>query len=648
MTLERTMSGRFSHMDFFPYSEIRKGQEDMMQLIENSVREGRDTCLEAPNGFGKTCAALCGVLPWVKENRGKSLYCARTHRQLDRVIEELDVISKRMDVTGVSFRGRQHMCLNEFITKTTDLIAPVSEVCGQLKAAHSCSYYEHFKTLVMSDDPFEDMPKKAMNAVEIISVAKQWRVCPYEMAKTLAKAADIIALSYLYVFDPFILESFAPEIGTPMSMAVLVQDEAHNVPFTALDSASDSLPLGTIRQAMREAETYNDHTTRDFCRELAKKLIELSSGMGENEETGIDPKELYKSVVGASGLSPEIQPLPYMSSFGSKIRMGLLRAGKFPKSAIYRVAEFLLKWVRCSQRDDYGFILTSRHESGQSKRISIDLVALDPTNVTGPVLKQVHCSVAMSGTLSPLDAYSEMLGLEKDNMKAAFRSPFGPRNRLGIIVEGLDTSYEGRSATLFQRMVDHCVAVTNATHGNTGIFAVSYSVADSLIKAGLEKRLKKKLFIERQGSKANENDVMIEDFKGRGEGGGAVLLGVQGGRNSEGGDFPGPAMESVVVVGVPYARPSPRIEALIQYFDKRFSGKGREYAYVLPSMTRAIQAAGRPVRRLSDKGAIVFLDQRFASPYLRKYLPSWLDEVTGTIADDPTAVAERIEAFFSS
>jgi DNA excision repair protein ERCC-2 len=254
----------------------------------------------------------------------------------------------------------------------------------------------------------------------------------------------------------------------------------------------------------------------------------------------------------------------------------------------------------------------------------------------------------MSGTLSPLDAYSEMLGLEKDNVKAAFRSPFGPRNRLGMIVDGLDTSYEGRSANVFLRMVDHCVAVANATHGNTGIFAASYSVADSLLKAGLEKRLKKKLFIERQRTKANENDIMIEEFKRRGETGGAVLLGVQGGRNSEGGDFPGPAMESVVVVGVPYAKPTPRIEALIRYFDKRFSGKGREYAYVLPSMTRAIQAAGRPVRRPSDKGAIVFLDRRFALPYLRKYLPSWLDEVTGKVPDDPTAVAERIEAFFSS
>lgn len=127
-----------------------------------------------------------------------------------------------------------------------------------------------------------------------------------------------------------------------------------------------------------------------------------------------------------------------------------------------------------------------------------------------------------------------------------------------------------------------------------------------------------------------------------------MLLGVQGGRNSEGGDFPGSSMESVIVVGVPYARPTPRIEALIGYFDKRFNGRGRDYAYVLPAMTRAIQAAGRPVRGLDDKGAIILLDQRFATPYLRRFMPTWLDEVTNVLPNSPEIVGQAVERFFSN
>ncbi len=147
--------------------------------------------------------------------------------------------------------------------------------------------------------------------------------------------------------------------------------------------------------------------------------------------------------------------------------------------------------------------------------------------------------------------------------------------------------------------------------------------------------------------KGTENDKMIEDFKRRGEKGGAVLLGVQGGRNSEGGDFPGPSMESSVVVGVPYARPTPRTSALIEYYDRRFNKKGRDYAYVLPAMTRAIQAAGRPVRKLDDRGAIILLDQRFTTPHLKRFIPSWLEEVAQTVPDSPHIVAHQVETFFS-
>ncbi len=195
-------------------------------------------------------------------------------------------------------------------------------------------------------------------------------------------------------------------------------------------------------------------------------------------------------------------------------------------------------------------------------------------------------------------------------------------------------------------MVEHCVAVAHSTPSNTGIFTSSYSIGKSLIDAGLEKQLRRKLFIEKRGMKGIENDRLIEDFKKQGDSGGAVLLGVQGGRNSEGGDFPGSTMESVVVVGVPYAKPTPRVESLIAYYDSRFNQKGRDYAYVLPAVTRAIQAAGRPVRRLDDRGAIVLLDQRFGTTYLNRFIPSWLMEVTQVIRDDPEITAHRVESFF--
>ncbi|TXT56731.1 MAG: ATP-dependent DNA helicase [Candidatus Thorarchaeota archaeon] len=638
----------FSYKDFFPYPSVRDGQLDMMQLIEQTVRAGKDICVEAPNGFGKTCTTLCGVLPWIKENEGKILYCARTHRQLDRVVEELNAVVEKNDaVTGISFRGRTHMCLNEFVLENADYVTSVSEVCGELKTNGRCPFYE---TLQAVKDPkrlLDGLPKKIFTASEIVNVARARGMCPYEMAKKLVKVVDVVALSYLYVFDPFILESFMPEIETAMKRVVLVQDEAHNVPSTALDSASDALTIGTIRQAMREATSYQDTVSRDFCKGLAETILDIAVYMSDEDEKIISPEGIYTSSLDKAKVDSDTMPLHHMEDLGKKIRRGQLKAGRFPRSAIFKVATFLQRWLHLSKREDYTFILSSTMYKKSTKRVALEIVALDPTTITSNILRMIHSSVAVSGTISPIYAYSEMLGFSGDAVNQTFRSPFARQNRLCFIVDGIDTSYKNRSRGVFNRMVDHCVAVAHATPGNTGIFTTSYYIAQSLIKAGLGEKLKKPLFLEKQGMKGTENDELVEAFKRHGENKGAVLLGVQGGRNSEGGDFPGSDMESVIVVGVPYARPTPRIEALIAYFDKRFNGKGRDYAYVLPAMTRAIQAAGRPVRRLDDKGVIVMLDQRFGTPYLKRFLPSWLTEITQVIPDNPSILAEQVDAFFT-
>jgi DNA excision repair protein ERCC-2 len=443
------------------------------------------------------------------------------------------------------------------------------------------------------------------------------------------------------------LSTFIPEIETKLSNVVLVQDEAHNVPSTALDSASDSLTLGIIRQAMREGTKYNDSLSKQFCRGLAKSVLALSSEMDDNEEILIKPMGIMSAALENSGVGSEEQPLVHMEDLGANIKIGLLKAGKFPRSTIFRVAKFMQRWISYSERADYAFILKSEMR-GRSRRVSLDLDALDPTSVTQPILSMIRGSVAISGTLSPLEAYAEMLGFGDSAVRASFRSPFALKNRTAIIVDGVGTSYKSRGRDVYSQMVEHCAAAANATPGNTGIFTTSYHIGRSLLKMGLEKKLDKKLFLEEQGMKSSENDQMIKEFKNRANGKGAVLLGVQGGRNSEGGDFPGETMECVVVVGVPYAKPLPRIDALIGYFDKRFNNRGRDYAYVLPAVTRATQAAGRPVRRLDDRGAIILLDQRFATPYLRRFLPSWLEEITTVVPNSPKLVSDRISEFFAS
>jgi len=99
---------------------------------------------------------------------------------------------------------------------------------------------------------------------------------------------------------------------------------------------------------------------------------------------------------------------------------------------------------------------------------------------------------------------------------------------------------------------------------------------------------------------------------------------------------------------VSYAEPSPRVKAQISYFEKCFPGLGREYGYVLPAMRKASQAAGRPIRTLEDKGAIVFLDHRFATFYCQRFLPLWIRRDLKTLPNSDNAIAHEISRFFKA
>lgn len=199
---------------------------------------------------------------------------------------------------------------------------------------------------------------------------------------------------------------------------------------------------------------------------------------------------------------------------------------------------------------------------------------------------------------------------------------------------------------MYNKIIKRIKEVVQNTPANIGIFTASFEVLESLLTQGLEKVVDKPLFCEHRGMSSRENEKMVSEFKAYANRGGAVLLGVQGGRSSEGVDYPGDQMNSVVIVGVSYAEPTPKVKAQISYFEKCFPGFGREYAYVLPAMKRASQTAGRPIRTLEDKGAMIFLDYRFATIYCRRFLPLWIRNNLRILPDKNGAISQELSRFF--
>jgi len=633
--------------EFFPYSSIRPYQDLFINTIFDAVGNRQHVLIEGSNGLGKTISALVACLPLAKEHGLKVLYVAKTHRQHERVIEELDAIAKKQDVTGLSVRGRVEMCFHPFILRHAPDATSAMEICELLKARHECEFHANIEG---REDRFfelkEHVASRPFKASEVQEICKAQKFCPYELVKKVLPDVDVLALSYMYVFDPSVRGVFLKHLGKSLDQAILVVDEAHNLPDTAVEIASDSLTVFAMRQAQLEAERFRHEELAEFAGEFRALTERMATQV--DRETYVSPPELIDSLTKAADTDDVQSFFEEMHEAGGRIKQQLLTQGKYPRSFVHRTGEFLLKWLETNGDVAYTHVLSKYVARTGAPAAKLEVVALDPAKVTEPVFSSVYCSVNMSGTLQPLESYVKVTRMPASTVCQAVPSPFPKEHILSLACCGVTTAMEQRTPAMYHKLVRRIAEVAHSTPANVGVFTASYEVLERLLEAGIEDGLEKPLLHERRGMKSKENERLINKFKSHAKRGGAVLLGVQGGRSSEGADYPGDQMNAVAVVGVPYAEPTPKVKAQIRYFEQRFPGHGREYGYVVPALKKAAQAAGRPIRTLEDKGAIVFLDQRFATPYCQHYLPVWLRRGMKALPDQDNGIATELCRFYTT
>ena len=631
--------------DYFPYASVRPFQDLFIKTVFDAVEDRRSVLIEGSNGLGKTISAISACLPTAVEKDLKILYVSRTHRQHDRVIEELRAVFKKHPVTGISLRGRNQMCLNNFAAKSAFDAKSLMEVCELLKAKGRCPYHkgpeeQTYEYLQLQ----QQIAIRPYNAAEIQRVCRKRGVCPYELVKAALSDVKVVALSYLYVFDPVIRTAFLKNLDSQLQKIILIVDEAHNLPETAIDISSSSLSLFVIKQAELEAKKYENKEIESFANFFRNEIEKMTENI--NREERISPDSIVEIIQKEGSIANPRDFFEHLHEVGSSIKRSLLSEGKNPRSYIHGMSEFLLRWLD-TLSDDSFINVASRYTSRENvKTTKLEIVALDPSKVTAPVFSSSYSNIIMSGTLQPLEAYARITRLPENSVQCVVPSPFPKEHVLSLVCLGVSTAMEKRTPAMYRTIIKRINEVAQNTPANTGIFAASFEVLNALIAEGLENALNKPLFHERRGMSSKANEKMVAEFKAYGEREGAVFLGVQGGRTSEGVDFPGNQMNSVIIVGVSYAEPTPRVKAQISYYETCFPELGREYGYVLPAMKKASQAAGRPIRTLEDRGAIVFLDYRFATSYCRSFLPSWISSGLKVLPYADEVLAREIRGFF--
>ncbi|MFX1345453.1 MAG: helicase C-terminal domain-containing protein [Promethearchaeota archaeon] len=653
-----------NYLSFFPYDKFRKDQEKIIKQIEIDSKSKKNILLVAPNGTGKTIIALSGLLPLAYEKNLKIIYMCRTHSQNRRIIKELIKISKKITednlsvkLNGLSIRGRNEMCLNETLLTLKLNPKESMSVCRDLRQNRNCG---HFLNLLKKKGELEspillapELFNKPIDAEELINFCRNKRYCPYFLCKFLLKEMKIIICNYQWLFNPYIRDIFLQFVDQELKDCILVLDECHNVIDIATEVNSDRLTPYSLRLCLKDLEMYRSPIImQDFVITLLDQLNEKKLDLNIREQE-LDPKLYLKDIfekLNFRDLNSFKNLIQDIQEFSISIHEEKLANGKISRDFLGSFAEFWQKWLSTFNLDNFFFGFNLKETKGR-RTISLEVVALDPREIAIPILKSAYTSLNLSGTVNPY-VYNNLMGLKESGK--SYRgiitdSPFLKKNIKALIIEGVDTKRNNRTPAMFIKMINKINEVLACTPANTAIFCASYQILKGLQSNGIEnivRKNSKKLFIEEAGLSASENNTMIDEFKALASNGGAVLLGVCGGRNSEGEDYPGDYMNSVVIAGFPYHLPTPRVEAKIKYYNKVFNKQGWNFAYLYPAVQRANQASGRPIRKISDKGAIIFMDSRFKAKY--KWISEWIREELEIIPDIPNAIIQNLNPFWNS
>lgn len=597
----------------FPFGKPRTGQLELMQEIEQGMALGRRMLIQAPTGLGKTVGVLHPVLKDALR-RGQSV-CYVTPKNSQHGVAE-DAV-ERFREAGAKLRSLTITAKGKICFQNEPICTP-----------DYCEYARDYYGKLARHGIVELLDRKRrLRARTFRQFGEEYRVCPFELQIDCAKLADVVICDYNYVFAP--RSALGRAAGLPVGQTGkpnLVIDEAHNLPSRAMEYYSPRLSSAVLEGMRGELAGVR----LSFRREAAGLLDDciaavLSCRAGE----------------GAKGARIEPPLAPFLELDG-RLR-GLLSRYLEADVVIeqedpvlrlcYYWSEFtkILELAVRSERQEF---FTSYQPQGGGG--SIKVTCCDASDLIRERYGEYQQVVGFSATLKPFEYYAGLSGLDPQLLRCAeFQSPFPAQRRKLLIIPQVSTRYSQRERN-YARIADALTRIIALRRGNYLAFFPSFSFLDRVAELFQAPEGFEVLRQERNMKGARTAEFLEQLRLGQVP---SVVFAVQGGSLSEGVDYAGEMVIGAFVVGPPLPNYDLEREEMRAYYQRHY-GKGFEYAYTIPAMSKAIQSAGRVIRSETDRGVIVLMDDRFLEEGYSSAMPAdWFDSharelVSGAILKD--------------
>ena len=603
----------------FPYDEKRPGQETIITAVERALEAGDHLLLQAPTGIGKTVATLDPVLRHaLAKDRRVFVLTAKTLQQ-DMAMKVLDLLNQDAAWSALRLRAKAKMCANDQV------------LCHEEYCTYAREYFLKMQRTGLTGELLDNHPH--LEPELIYAHARRAEVCPFEVSLDLAGRVQVAVCDYNYAFDPYVaLTDFAAEAD--LSQTVLVIDEIHNL----LDRGRGYYSPQLSSIAARRAGDTVAFGGAPIHRELAGLCYHLASLIEDTVADLQPPGDPQRWAL------EEALPETELWRLRPRLDAAFIEYLEYRRETKTLTADDLfvelyfgvLKFLNALVLSDHVFSHLIERD-GDDRRLRI--LCKDPSRFLGGVISRCHSVIGLSATLRPPELYRDLLGFETHRtVMTDVPSPFPAANRRVVIDAGVSTLWRERPAqapVIAERLAD----LADAVPGNCLALFPSYAFLSDV--GGLLRTRSKRVLVQTRSDGDRQRNEILETLRGA-MFGDVLLLAVAGGVFAEGVDYPGEMLKAVAVIGPCLPAVTLEQELLKAYYDERFE-RGFEYAFVVPGMTRVVQAAGRLIRSAEDTGVIALFDRRFLSRPYREHLPAeWLGD--GRLADlrgDPGEVARR-------
>ncbi len=609
----------------FPYPEMREGQREFIEKSFRTMSRGGTLFAAAPTGTGKTVSAIYPAL--LALGRGKCdrvFYFTPKNTTAIAAAECIELFaSQGAKIRAVSLYAKEKLCQRRVVCRED------RELCESSKTNRisdaTLALYELGKSVIMRDD--------------IISLAKEYNVCPHELALSYSELCDFVILDLNYLFDPAVyLRRHFSKRG---NYAFLV-DEAHNLPDRAREMYSAELCDSDIISVANDG-ILGEHSSLVHTATMIKDRFVscLLPYMKDDERRNDDGK-----LVAATHLSEiptELFEMLEELSHAAENELLAYRAKKTKTDKeifryLYSYGSRITKFLSTMYSYNSGYETFLFLEDGSVK---VKLFCIDPGERIRERIELGRSAVFFSGTLSPIHFYRSSLGGDGSSDMLEVSSPFAPEQLSVSIMDKISTRYSERDDTLLA--VSRVIAATvSAKRGNYMIFTPSFAYAEALSKSFSAKYPKIHVITQRRDMSASEKTEFLAEFS-KNDSSYLIAFCVMGGIYSEGIDLAGDKLIGAIIVGIGLPSLSYEREAIAAYYQDKYE-EGREFAYIYPGINRVLQAAGRVIRREDDRGVIVLVDDRFDDPIYKKLIPSLWRGMK--FIDSPKTLKDELETFW--